>query len=177
MMDVTNAFARASRKHAMANDPDAAVRSHLIELLRGGQAHLTFDEAIKDIPVAVRGKRPPRAAHSPWELLEHLRIAQWDILEFSRNPKHASPDWPEGYWPASPKPPTRNAWKQSADAFRADLEAMIGLVTNPKSDLYAKIPHGTGQTLLREVLLAADHNSYHYGQLTTVKHQLLESTR
>jgi hypothetical protein len=100
---------------------------------------------------------------------------QWDILEFSRNPKHESPDWPEGYWPKSPAPPTRNGWKQSADAFRADLEAMIALVKNPKTDLYAKIPHGTGQTLLREALLVADHNSYHLGQLATVKHQLLQN--
>jgi hypothetical protein len=161
----------------MAKGNEAALRAHLVELLRGGQAHLTFDEAIKDIPIALRGKRPRGAAHSPWELLEHLRIAQRDILEFSRDAKHESPEWPDGYWPKSPTPPTRNAWKQSADAFRADLEAMIALVRNPKSDLYAKIPHGDGQTLLREALLAADHNSYHYGQLATVKHQLLQSAR
>jgi hypothetical protein len=158
----------------MPKDPDAALRKHLVELLRGGQAHLTFDDAIDGIPVALRGKRPQGAAHSPWELLEHLRIAQSDILEFSRDPKHESPEWPEGYWPRSPAPPTRNAWKQSADAFRADLEAIIALVKSPKSDLYAKIPHGTGQTLLREALLVADHNAYHLGQLATVKHQLLE---
>jgi hypothetical protein len=158
----------------MAKGSDAALRKHLVELLRGGQAHLTFDEAMDGIPATVRGKRPRGAAHSPWELLEHLRIAQSDIIEFSRDPKHESPQWPEGYWPKSPEPPTRNAWKQSADAFRADLEAMIALVKSPTSDLYAKIPHGTGQTLLREALLVADHNAYHLGQLATVKHQLLE---
>jgi hypothetical protein len=157
----------------MTKDPNALLRKDLVDLLRGGQAHLTFDKAIKDIPPALRGKRPKGAAHSPWELLEHLRIAQWDILEFSRNAKHESPDWPDDYWPKSPKPPTRNAWKQSADAFRADLEAMIALVKSPKSDLFAKIPHGDGQTLLREALLVADHNSYHYGQLAIVRHQLL----
>ena len=101
-------------------------------------------------------------------------MAQWDILEFSRNPKHESPDWPDEYWPKSSEPSARNAWKQSADAFRADLEAMIALVSNPKSDLFAKIPHGDGQTLLREALLVADHNSYHLGQLATVRHQLLQ---
>jgi hypothetical protein len=161
----------------MPKDPDAALRKPLVELLRGGQAHLTFDDAIKDIPASLRGKRPNGAAHSPWELLEHLRIAQWDILEFSRSAKHESPEWPEGYWPRSPEPPTRNAWKQSADAFRADLEAMIALVSNPKHDLYARIPHGDGQTLLREALLVADHNSYHLGQLATVRNQLLQNTR
>jgi hypothetical protein len=158
----------------MAKDHDSALRRHLVELLRGGQAHLVFDDAIKEIPVALRGKRPDGAAHSPWELLEHLRLAQWDILEFSRNPKHVSPDWPVGYWPRSPEPPTRNAWKQSADAFRADLEAMIALVSDAKRNLFAKIPHGDGQTLLREALLVADHNSYHLGQLATVRHQLLK---
>ena len=153
------------------------LRNHLVNLLRGGQAHLQFDDAVQGIPIALRGKRPKGAAHSPWELLEHLRIAQSDILEFSRNPKHKSPDWPEGYWPTLPAPPTRSAWKESADAFRADLEAMIALVRNPKTDLFAKLPHGTGQTLLREALLVADHNAYHLGQLATVKHQLLRGTR
>jgi hypothetical protein len=158
----------------MPKDPHGALRKHLVELLRGGQAHLTFDDAIKDLPVALRGKRPKGAAHSPWELLEHLRIAQRDILEFSRSAKHESPDWPDDYWPKSPEPPTRNAWKQSVDAFRADLESMIALVSNPKSDLFAKIPHGDGQTLLREALLVADHNAYHLGQFATVRHQLLK---
>ena len=164
-------------RNAARNSNDSALRKHLVELLRGGQAHLTFDDAVKGIPASLRGKRPRAVAHSPWELLEHLRIAQWDILEFSRNPKHKSPDWPEGYWPESPEPPTRNAWKRSADAFRADLDAMIALVSNPKSDLFAKIPHGDGQTLLREALLVADHNAYHLGQLATVRHQLLQNRR
>jgi hypothetical protein len=161
----------------MPKDPNAALRKHLVELLRGGQAHLTFEDAINDIPVALRGQRPKGAAHSPWELLEHLRIAQWDILEFSRNPSHESPEWPDEYWPKSPEPPTRNAWKQSADAYRADLEAMIALVSDPKSDLFAEIPHGDGQTMLREALLVADHNAYHLGQLATVKHQVLRKAR
>src|SRR5690349_10451004 len=130
----------------MPKDRLGPLRQHLVELLRGGQAHLTFDDAIKNIPVSLRGKRPKGAAHSPWELLEHLCIAQRDILEFSRNPKHESPEWPEGYWPESPEPPTRDEWKKSADAFRADLRAMIALISNPKTDLFAKIPHGEGQT-------------------------------
>jgi hypothetical protein len=157
----------------MRKNHNTGLRKHLIELLRGGQAHLVFDDAIKGIPVALRGQRPKGAAHSPWELLEHLRIAQWDILEFSRNANHVSPEWPEGYWPSSPEPPARNGWKQSAGAFREDLEAMIALISNPKTDLFARIPHGDGQTILREALLLADHNAYHLGQLATVKHQLL----
>src|SRR6185436_14161694 len=105
--------------------------------------------------------RPPGADHSPWELLEHLRIAQWDILEFSRNPKHVSPGWPEGYWPATPAPPAARDWKKSADRFQADLDALQALISDPATDLYAPISWGAGQTILREALLAADHNAYH----------------
>jgi hypothetical protein len=148
---------------------DQSLRDHVLQLLRGGNAHLTFDDAIQNFPAALRGKRPGRSPHSAWELLEHLRIAQSDILEFSRDAKHQSPAWPEGYWPKSPTPPSAAAWSKSVRAFRADLEAICALVADPSRDLGARIPHGDGQTLLREALLVADHNAYHLGQLVLVR--------
>jgi hypothetical protein len=148
---------------------DAALREHLVSLLTGGNAHTTFEDAVKNMPAEQRGKRPKGAEHSPWQLLEHLRIAQWDILEFSRDAKHKSPKWPEEYWPKSPVPPDEKAWDKSVRAFRRDLKTLCALVSDPNTDLYAKIPHGDGQTILREVLLTADHNAYHLGQLVLVR--------
>src|SRR5215469_1676911 len=107
---------------------DQALREHLVNLLTGDSAHLNFEAAVKDMPAELRGKRPKGAEHSSWEILEHLRIAQWDILEFSRNPKHKSPEFPSGYWPTSPAPPNEQAWKKSIHAFRTDLTAMADLV-------------------------------------------------
>jgi hypothetical protein len=156
----------------MTPDPHKALREHVLYLLRGGGAHLSFDKAVADIPAALRGRAIPRVPHSPWRLLEHLRIAQWDILEFSRNPQHVSPPWPDGYWPSSDVPPDDRAWFQAVDAFRADLAAMCTLVANPMTDLFAPIPHGDGQTILREALLVADHNAYHLGQLVVVRRLL-----
>jgi hypothetical protein len=120
----------------------------------------------------LRGRKPRAAQHTAWQLLEHLRIAQWDILEFSRKPKHVSPAWPDGYWPATPAPPDEAAWDKSVRRFRADLKAMQKLVANPASDLFAPLPHGDGQTLLREALLLADHNAYHVGQLVLLRRLL-----
>ena len=151
---------------------EKTLREHLVKLLTGGDAHVDFDAAIENLPAELRGKRPPGAVHSPWELLEHMRIAQWDILEFSRNPKHKSPKWPEGYWPAKPAPHDKDAWEGSVRAFRHDLKAMCDLVADEKTDLFAKIPHGDGQTILREALLTADHNSYHLGELVLVRRLL-----
>ena len=148
---------------------DRALRQHLIDLLTGENAHIGFDSAIKDLPETARGKRPQGADHSPWEVLEHLRIAQWDILEFSRNAKHVSPKWPAGYWPESPEPPSGKAWNESVEAFRGDLREMVQLIENEATDLYARIPHGEGQTILREALLVADHNAYHVGQLVLLR--------
>jgi hypothetical protein len=148
---------------------DASLREHLITLLTGGNAHATFDAAVKNFPAELRGKRPKGAEHSPWQLLEHLRIAQWDILEFSRDAKHKSPEWPEEYWPKSPSPPDDKAWDKSVRAFRKDLKALSELVSDEKTDLFAKIPHGDGQTILREALLTADHNAYHIGQLVLAR--------
>jgi hypothetical protein len=151
------------------NDP---VREQIIKLLQGGQAHLTLDDVLKSFPPRLRGLKPAGAPHSAWQLLEHLRIAQWDILEFSRNAKHVSPKWPEGYWPSSDRPPTDAAWKKCISAIKRDCRAMQKLVEIPRTDLYSKIPHGTGQNILREALLIADHNAYHIGQLLLVR-QLL----
>ena len=151
---------------------DTALREHVVNLLKGGGAHASFDEAVKDMPVGLRGKRPQRAEHSAWEVLEHLRIAQWDILEFSRDPKHVSPEFPAGYWPKKPAPPKAQAWNKSVKAFRADLQAMIALVEDESTDLHAKIPHGDGQTVLREALVLADHNAYHLGELVLLRRLL-----
>jgi hypothetical protein len=151
---------------------DKALRAHLLYLLREGGAHLSFEQAIGGLPPKLRSVRPDGAEHSPWEILEHLRIAQWDILEFSRNPRHVSPQFPAGYWPKSAAPPSPAAWNKSVKAFRADLRAMQKLVQNPKTDLFARIPHGDGQTILREALLVADHNAYHLGELVLVRRLL-----
>ena len=151
---------------------DQSIREHLLYLLRDGGAHLSFEKAIAKLPPRLRAKRPRGVPHSPWRLLEHLRIAQWDILEFCRNPKHVSPDFPGGYWPAGDGPPSAAAWNKSVAAFRADLRAMQDLVADPATDLFARIPHGQGQTILREALLVADHNAYHLGQLVVVRRLL-----
>jgi DinB superfamily len=156
----------------MSTHEMASLRKHLLELLKGGNAHLTFDKAIADLPAKLRGAKPPGVPHTPWRLLEHLRIAQHDILEFSRNPKHKSPPWPEGYWPTSDGPPDDTAWDRSVAAVLADLKAMQGLVADPTSDLFTPLPHGDGQTLLREALLVADHNAYHIGELVVVRRAL-----
>ena len=148
---------------------DKSVRDHLLWLLRGGNAHIDFDLAVADMPVKLQGIKPRGLPYSPWMLVEHMRIAQWDIMEFSRNPKHVSPKWPEEYWPKKPAPPNASAWKNGVAAFRRDLKAMQRLVANPSTDLYARIPHGEGQTILRESLLVADHNAYHVGQLIVVR--------
>jgi hypothetical protein len=156
-----------------AKDPNGKqLREHVLYLLNGGGAHARFDDVVKNIPEELRGAKPNGFPHSAWMLLEHLRSAQWDILEFSRNAKHTSPKWPEGYWPQSEAPPSAAAWNKSVQQFRKDLKAMQDLVANPKSDLYARIPWGDGQTILREALLLADHNAYHLGQLVDVRRLL-----
>jgi hypothetical protein len=151
---------------------DKALREHLLNLLKGRGAHADFEHAIKDFPAELRGKTPKGAEHSPWQVLEHLRIAQWDILEFSRNPDHKSPEFPGGYWPATQVPPDAKAWDRSVHAFGEDLKAMCDLVADKRTDLFARIPHGDGQTILREALLAADHNAYHLGQMVLLRRLL-----
>ena len=156
----------------MAAARDASLRQHLLSLLTGSHAHVDFEAAIKGLPAELRGKRPKGAAHSPWEIVEHLRIAQWDILEFSRDAKHQSPQWPEGYWPASAAQPDAKAWDKSVRAFRKDLKTFCAMISDPATDLYARIGHGDGQTVLREALLIADHNSYHVGELVVMRRLL-----
>ncbi len=148
-----------------------ALRQHLLALLDGQDAHLNFETVIARFPAKLRGAKPKGAAHTAWQLLEHMRIAQWDILEFSRDANHVSPKFPEGYWPESDAPSAAQ-WNKSLSDFRADLKALKKLVADEKSDLYARIPHGTGQTLLREALLVADHNAYHVGQLMLLRRLL-----
>jgi hypothetical protein len=148
---------------------DHALRQHLLELLRGGHAYVPAAQVFADFPEELAGATPPGAPHSAWQLLEHLRLAQWDILEFSRRGDHVSPAWPAGYWPPGAAPPAPGAWAASVAAFQRDLEAMQQLVADPATDLYARIPWGEGQTILREALLVADHNAYHLGQLVLVR--------
>jgi hypothetical protein len=156
----------------MTDAQGRSLRKHVLYLLNGGGAHASFDDVVSGIPAKLRGRTPAGMPHSPWMLLEHMRLAQWDILEFSRNAKHVSPDWPEGYWPKSEAPPSAAAWTGSIRKFRDDLKAMENLVKNPKTDLFARIPWGDGQTILREALLVADHNAYHLGQLVDVRRLL-----
>jgi len=150
----------------MKTDP---LRQHLLNLLTKAEAHVDLESSLKDFPRELRGRKPEGAPHTPWQLLEHIRIAQWDILEFSKNAKHKSPKFPDEYWPRSEAPPDDQAWEQSVKQTLADLKAMCALVSDPKRDLFAGIPGGDGQTLLREALLLADHNAYHLGQLVIVR--------
>ena len=148
------------------------LRRHLVSLLTSKNAHASFEAVVRDFPEELRGVRPEGQAHTAWRLLEHLRIAQWDILEFCRDAEHVSPDWPEGYWPAEDAPPDRDAWDRSLTAFRRDLEAMCELVNEEERDLAVPVPWGDGPSILHETLLVADHNAYHLGQLVTLR-QLL----
>jgi hypothetical protein len=148
---------------------DTALRKQLVQLLASGEAHVDFDKAIAGLPAELRGKTPEGAEHSPWQLLEHMRIALWDIVEFSRDTKHKSPEWPKEYWPEQAAPKTAAAWDHSVTAYKDLIQEMSDLVSDEKVDLFAKIPHGDGQTILREALLVADHNAYHLGQLVMVR--------
>ena len=159
-----------------ADDRDRALREHLLYLLRGGGAHIHFEDALKDFPAELINARADGVPYTPWRLLEHMRIAQWDILEFSRSAAHVSPEWPDGYWPDEGAEATEDDWRRSVESFRSDLREMEALVEDASSDLYARIPHGEGQTLLREALLVADHNAYHLGALVTLR-RALEAAR
>jgi hypothetical protein len=156
----------------MNANPDQALREHLSYLLNDGGAHAKFEDVVKQFPENLRGKEVENFPHTAWMLLEHKRIAQLDILEFSRNAKHASPKWPEGYWPKTKAPASADAWSKSVQSLRKDLKEMEALVKNPKTDLYAPLPWGDWQTILREALLVADHNAYHLGQLVTLSRLL-----
>jgi DinB superfamily len=169
---------KAARKvttRALSKTPrnlDRELREQVVYLLKGGGAHVHFTDALDGFPVEKYGTFADGLPHTGWQLLEHARLAQWDILEFSRNPKHVSPPFPGGYWPKTPAPVNREAWDESVAAFERDLLEMVHLVANPRTDLSAKIPHGEGQTILREALLLADHNAYHLGQLVDLRRAL-----
>jgi hypothetical protein len=153
-------------------DREKELRAHVLYLLKGGGAHVKFEDAVADLPTELRGAKPASQPHTPWRLVEHMRLAQWDILEFSRSPRHVSPDFPDGYWPVGDAPPNPAAWDECLESFRSDLRSMQDLVSDPASDLFTPIPGGQGQTLLREALLVADHNAYHLGQLIIVRRML-----
>jgi hypothetical protein len=147
---------------------DDSIRKHVLYLLRGGGAHLSFDDFVASFPADLCNRQIQGLPYTPWQVLEHMRLAQWDILEFSRDPNHVSPEFPKGYWPRPDELGSPALWQQTVDAFREDLRQMEEFVENPSTDLYAKIPHGEGQTILREALLTADHNAYHLGVLTVM---------
>jgi DinB family protein len=151
-----------------ASNQDASIRKHLLYLLRGGGAHQSFDDFVSSFPADLCNRQIDGLPYTPWQVLEHMRIAQWDIVEFSRDADHVSPEFAKGYWPKPDETGTASLWQQSVDEFRKELQQMEALVEEPSTDLYAKIPHGDGQTVLREALLLADHNAYHLGALAVM---------
>jgi hypothetical protein len=151
---------------------DRDLREQLVYLLKGGGAHVHFMDALEGFPPGKHGTYANALPHTGWQLLEHVRLAQWDIVDFSKNSKHVSPDFPGGYWPKTPAPANEKAWEESVAAFQRDLQEMVHLVQDPRTDLFAKIPHGQGQTILREALVLADHNAYHLGQLVDLRRAL-----
>ena len=150
------------------NDNDKSLRDHLRSLLNEGNAHISFADFVRDFPADKCGQQVDGLPYTAWQVLEHMRIAQWDILEFTRDAKHVSPKWPEGYWPSPGETGNAKSWEATVADFRKTLQEMLNLIGDPAIDLFAKIPHGTGQTVLREALLIADHNSYHLGVLLAI---------
>ncbi len=155
-------------------DMDTIVREELRAHLQGGNAHMTFDEAVANFPREQMNTKPPNVAYTPWHLLEHIRMAQWDILEFIRNSQYVSPPWPEGYWPVESVQVDEVAWEKTLVSFRADLQSLLVMVSDPKVNLYTPIPHGNGQNILREILVVADHNAYHISEFATFR-QVMET--
>ncbi len=151
---------------------DSILRQNLVELLRGGHAHVTPEQALNGLDPSLRNARPADGLHSVWEELEHMRLAQEDILRYTLDASWVSPDFPDGYWPKESDHPTEEAWTASVAAFFADLEEVIKLVQDKNLDLTAEIPHGEGRTYLRQVLLVADHNAYHLGQIVQTRKSL-----
>ncbi len=149
-----------------------AIVDNLIHLLEKGNAHASLDAALKDMPFSLLGERPHNLPYSIWQLTEHIRIAQWDILEFSKSAEHVSPKWPDEYWPQETKPPSEAAWKKCVDAIKTDRKEFITLIKNAGDDLYKPFKHGSGQSLLKEALVLADHNSYHTGEIIIVRRLL-----
>lgn len=150
-------------------NPDSILREQLLYLLQGGNAHMSFEQAVADFPTDQMNVYPPRVSYTPWHILEHLRITQWDILEFIRNPAHVSPPFPRGYWPAPNAQASIEMWADTIAAFQSDLKALAALVADPTTDLTAELPHARGYTILREILVVADHNAYHIGELAVLR--------
>ncbi len=150
-------------------DIDTIVREQLRALLEGGNAHMTFDEAVTNFPREQMNTKPQNVPYTPWQLLEHIRIAQWDILEFIRNSRYVSPPWPEGYWPEESVQADEVAWEKTLASFRTDLQSLLAMVADPTVDLYTPIQHGDGQNILREMLVVADHNAYHISEFATYR--------
>lgn len=157
-------------------DQDLVVREQLLALLGGGNAHMDFDSMIEDFPMDRINDMPPNVPYSPWQLLEHMRIAQWDILEFIRDPGHESPDWPRGYWPTPGTTADEGQWHDTIESYKHDRASLVELIEDPESDLYADIPHAEGYTILREILLVADHNAYHIGEFAILR-QVMDTWR
>ena len=150
----------------MTNDP---LRDQLIRLLDGVDAHMPFEDAVADFPDDGINRRPPNVDYTPWHLVEHLRITQWDILEYVRNPAWVSPEWPIGYWPDPDATATPEQFAASVAGFLADRAALRDLVVDPGTDLTAPIPHTPGHSLLREIRIVGDHNAYHVGELAILR--------
>lgn len=148
---------------------DSVLREQLIALLRGGNAHMPFEQAVADFPLDKINTCPPNVPYTPWHLLEHIRIAQWDILEFTRDPNHVSPPWPKGYWPAPDTKADQAQWEKTINDFQADLRALEELVQDPNTDFFSDLPHAKGYNVLREVLLVADHNAHHLGEFAILR--------
>ncbi len=151
------------------SDADHAIREQLVGLLKGGNAHMTFDEMIADFPAGSMNTVFPNGSYTPWHLLEHLRLVQWDILDFMRNPAYREGEWPKDVWPAQDARASEADWQQTIASFQRDMQAIRELSMDPQTDLHARIPWGDGQTILREILLVADHNAYHIGEFAIMR--------
>lgn len=159
------------------NNSDRALRNHLLSLLDGGNAHMSFEDVVANFPPDLINTNPPNVPYTPWHLIEHMRITQWDILEYIRNPEHVSPDWPIGYWPERTATTDAAGWQHTIDQFLTDLQALRDITSNPETYLYTPIPHGyDGHTVLREILLVVDHNAYHIGELGILR-QVMQAWR
>ena len=148
---------------------DQILRREVLHLLRGGNAHMSFRDAVRSFPMEHINTKFPQGTYTPWHLLEHLRLAQWDILDFIRNPNYKDREWPREYWPAPDQQATKEDWQHTIARFEADAKSLEALAEDPSTDLYAPIPHGTGQNILRELLVVADHNAYHIGEFAIAR--------
>jgi uncharacterized damage-inducible protein DinB len=153
--------------------PSDPLRAQLVKFLNWEDAHVSFDKAVEGVPTDLRGKRPDGSPHSLWELVEHIRVTQHDILSFCRKGKYVELEWPKEYWPATPTPPSDAAWSSAIAAMREDRAELQAIAADPAVDLFALVPHGAGeQTFMREMLMVVDHGSYHIGQIVTTRHLL-----